>query len=587
MKPAIFQFFPFAALVGLDTLKLALQLAAIDHRLSLLIRGEKGAGKSTAARGLAGLLEDGARFVTLPIGATEDRLLGGLDVEKALKGEPALKPGLLAEAHEGVLYVDEVNLLPDHLADALLDAVASGVHVVEREGFSASQPAEFVLLGSMNPEEGTLRPQLLDRFALAVDIDVSLDPEVRSDVLERRLAHDRDAAAFNQLWEGEQERLSRRLAAARSRVSDVTVSREMLHHIASRVAEHEVRSLRADLAVVRASRACAALEEASAVATSHVDAVLPLALAHRSSGKPRPPRPASPPDGASKADDKRDLQADTRERVFASVDVQAPKLVVEHRADRAGTSAPSSGVAVGPVVAARRTSEPREIDVRSSVIHAVTHTGGIRLRPEDLHERVRAPRASTRYIFVVDSSGSHAVQDRMRLVKGVVSGLLDESQGRHDEVVVIACRGAVARVLVEPTSSRADVDRALEYLPTGGRTPLAHALELAGGYITDNAVAVVVTDGHANVPHQTDDAWADAKAAAGALRCPGLVIDTEDERQATGRPKQLAEAMQGMCARLSDLDQAGVLRIIVEKVSFTFRESRSEIGRQPKSQGHG
>src|SRR5258705_7184067 len=145
--------FPFPALVGLDALKIALQIAAIDRRLSVLIRGDKGAGKSTAARGLVDLLADGAPFVNLPLGATEDRLLGGLDLERALKGDPALKRGLLAEAHGGVLYVDEVNLLPGHLADALLDAAASSLHVVEREGFSATQAADFVMIGSMNPEE--------------------------------------------------------------------------------------------------------------------------------------------------------------------------------------------------------------------------------------------------------------------------------------------------------------------------------------------------------------------------------------------------------------------------------------------------
>ncbi len=175
--------FPFPALVGLDSLKMALQLAAIDRRLSVLIRGDKGAGKSTAARGLVELLEQGAPFVNLPIGATEDRLLGGLDVEKALKGDPALKPGLLSEANGGVLYVDEVNLLPDHLADALLDAVASGVHVLEREGFSAAESTDFVMVGSMNPEEGALRPQLLDRFALAVDVCAPMDPRVRREVV--------------------------------------------------------------------------------------------------------------------------------------------------------------------------------------------------------------------------------------------------------------------------------------------------------------------------------------------------------------------------------------------------------------------
>ena len=212
--------FPFAALVGLETLKLALQLAAIDHRLSVVVRGDKGAGKSTAARGLAALLEGNVPFITLPIGATEDRLLGGLDVEKALRGEPSLKRGLLAEANGGVLYIDEVNLLPDHLADALLDAVASGVHIVEREGFSASQAADFVLLGSMNPEEGALRPQLLDRFALAVDVEAPSDVAMRCEVLERRLAFDRDPEAFDRSWRETQESVASALAVAKARIAE-------------------------------------------------------------------------------------------------------------------------------------------------------------------------------------------------------------------------------------------------------------------------------------------------------------------------------------------------------------------------------
>ena len=180
--------FPFPALVGLDDLKMALQLAAIDRRLSVLIRGDKGAGKSTAACGLVDLLERGAPFVNLPIGATEDRLLGGLDVEKALKGDPALKPGLLSAAHGGVLYVDEINLLADHLVDVLLDVAASGINRIERDGISYTHPARFILVGSMNPEEGELRHQLLDRFGFCVDVRAPSDAVERSEVVRRRLA---------------------------------------------------------------------------------------------------------------------------------------------------------------------------------------------------------------------------------------------------------------------------------------------------------------------------------------------------------------------------------------------------------------
>jgi magnesium chelatase subunit D len=573
--------FPFPALVGLDALKMALQLAAIDRRLSVLIRGDKGTGKSTAARGLVDLLEAGAPFINLPIGATEDRLLGGLDIEKALKGSPALKAGLLTDAHGGVLYVDEVNLLPDHLADALLDAAASGVHVLEREGFSVSEAADFVMVGSMNPEEGALRPQLLDRFALAVDVAAPMDPSVRRAVIERRLSYDASPASFAETWRAERARMAQALEQARARLVEVILPGEILDLIAERVAGQRIRSLRADLAIVRGSRALAALEGASTVATAHVDAVLPLALAHRLDARSRDPRAAppqapQPPRRDGEREREREREGDTAEpqepsdshgavpeRVFAPIAVSVPRLVVEQTTTRAGASSESSGLARGVAIGARQSPEPRELDTRASLLHAVTRSGGgTQIRADDLHERIRTPQAGTRFLFVVDSSGSHGAQERMRTVKGAVNGLLARTPGRHDEVVVIGCRGAAATVLVEPTPALADVERALDYLPTGGRTPLAHALELAAGYVTDASVLILITDGHANVPSRSDDPWADALSAAGAIRCPSLVIDSEDLRSATGRPRDLADAMRGVYVRLADLDEGSVLRII-------------------------
>lgn len=555
--------FPFPALVGLDALKMALQLAAVDRRLSVLIRGDKGAGKSTAARGLAELLENGAPFVNLPIGATEDRLLGGLDFEKALKGEPALKRGLLAAANGGVLYVDEVNLLPDHLADALLDAVATGVHVVEREGFSATEAADFVMVGSMNPEEGALRPQLLDRFALAVDVAAPMEPAIRREVIERRLSYDADPSTFSDRWREERSRMAQQLDDARERLLDVILPGSMLDLIAERIAVVGVGSLRADLAVVRGSRALAALEGAAAVAASHVEAVLPLALAHRVPVRSRtaPPESPAPRREPDPSDDAREPDGRAPERVFAPLPVPAPHLVIEQAA-RPGPRPAASGVRRGVAIGARQTSNPSELDVRATVLHAVARTGPVQVGRDDLHERIRTPQGGTRYLFVVDSSGSHAVGERMRLVKGAVGGLLENAHGRRDEVAVVVCRGGSARVLVEPTPVADDVQRALEALPTGGRTPLAHALELASGYVTDATVLVLLTDGHANVATTSDDPWADALSAAAAIRCPSVVIDSEDERQATGRPRALATAMRGTCVRLADLDQASVLHVI-------------------------
>ena len=461
--------------------------------------------------------------------------------------------------------MDEVNLLADHLADALLDAAASGVLVVEREGFSVSQPAEFVLLGSMNPEEGSLRPQLLDRFALVVDVDAPMEPGVRAAVLQRRLSYDAGPTAFRAQWRDEHTQLTSRLAAARGHAGKVAVSPELLRHIATRTADHGVRSLRADLAVVRASLAYAALRQASAVTPEHVETVLPLALAHRMPPGRRPPSNPPPPRTPQSGDESNESQPENNsldERVFQPIPRNAPRLVIESTAEKAGTIGTGGGPSTGPVVRSRQADEPRELDVRTSVVHALARGGSVLLEVADLHERVRAPRSATRFILVVDSSGSHAVSERMRLVKGVAGGLLDASHGRHDEIVVIGCRGPQAEVLVEPTSSRDEAERALEYLPTGGRTPLAHGFELAAGYVTDQAVVILITDGRANVPVRSEDPWADARHAAAAIRCAALVIDTEDGRSATGRPRELAEVMRARYVRLEELDPSQVLTIV-------------------------
>jgi magnesium chelatase subunit D len=576
--PMTLPLFPFTALVGLDSLKLALQLAAVDGHLSVLARGDKGAGKTTAARALGALMGEAAPFINLPVGATEDRLLGGLDIERAMKGEPALKPGVLAQAHGGVLYIDEVNLLPDHLADALLDAVASGVHVLERDGFSAAQESQFVLVGSMNPEEGRLRPQLLDRFALAVDVSAPMDGTLRREVVERRLSFDADAARFVQTWAAEQQTLAARLALARKCAPAMPCPTEVLDYVANAMCARGVRSLRADLALVRASRALAALERAQITTTAHVDTVLPLVLAHRASAPPVPPHqpphappPAPPsftPDGVHGHGEK-DAGAADHERIFGPVDVRVPRIDTDIVA--AGSTA-GSRTAAEAEAAARRgvvsharlatSTNPDEVDVRASMVYALTRTGSPAPQREDLHEKVRTPVAGRRLLFVVDASGSQAAQQRMRFVKGAVRSILEESTRHRDEVAVIAFRGAQASLVLAPTKSLDEARAAMAYLPTGGRTPLAHGLEMASTYVTDDTMLILLTDGRANVPSHTDDPWTDAMRAASALRCPSLVIDSGAESPATSRARQLADALGATHIRLDALAEASITSVL-------------------------
>jgi magnesium chelatase subunit I len=312
--------FPFSAIVGQEEMKLAILCAAVDPRIGgVLVLGDRGTGKSTAVRALAALLPKmravvGCRFgcdpadnaasceecaalkasgkvksklvpvpvVDLPLGATEDRVVGALDLEKALtSGVKVFEPGLLARAHRGFLYIDEVNLLEDHLVDLLIDVAASGENLVEREGLSVRHPARFVLVGSGNPEEGELRPQLLDRFGLAVEVRTPQDLPSRVDVVRRRDDFERDPDAFIALWHKEDDKLRKRLVAARERVLQVKTPDAALERAAQLCMALGTDGLRGELTVIRAARALAAFDGDPVVSDSHIRRVAKPALRHR------------------------------------------------------------------------------------------------------------------------------------------------------------------------------------------------------------------------------------------------------------------------------------------------------------------
>jgi len=561
MKPIAY---PFSAIVGQEQMKLALLLAAIDWRLGVLLRGDKGAGKTTAARALAILLPEPAPFVNLPIGVTEDRLLGGLHLESTLKGNPQLKPGLLSEAHGGVLYIDEANLLPAHLGDALLDAASSGVNVVEREGFSASHSAEFVLLGSMNPEEGLLRPQLLDRFALSVDIAAPLDVEHRQKIVERRISFEREPTKFAEEWSDDQQALREKISKGRDRVSSIQCPSEILAQVGAAICTADVHSLRADLAAVRASIACAALTGEAIVEPHHVGAVLPLVLNHRVKAGRRSVPPSPPPPPRQQPDTPAAGQSarEAVERIFAPQETMTPAINVSiDDAVQRGDSQQAVLDHPGPVVGTRRTESPREIDLRTTLNHAALETGTLQPRLSDLHEKVRAPRSGIRYLFLIDSSGSHAAQQKMRLVKGAALGLLHRSFSKDDEVAIIVFRGTDAKVLLQPSHQIDEAATALEYLPTGGRTPLAHALELAKMYLTPSTVLILFSDGRANVSLRGGDPWREALTIAQEFNCRALLIDTDTPGRAVGRMSELALVLRASSIPLADIENLDLLEV--------------------------
>ena len=309
--------YPFSAIVGQEEMTRALLVAAVDRSVGgVLVFGDRGTGKSTAVRALAALLpkmravagcdyncapdEHAQRcdscgpgatpksrlmpvpVVDLPLGATEDRVVGSLDLERALvDGEKVFEPGLLARANRGFLYIDEVNLLEDHLVDTLLDVAASGENVVEREGLSVRHPARFVLVGSGNPEEGELRPQLLDRFGLSVDVSTPTDVRSRVEVVKRRDAFERDPDAFIGRWKRKDGRIRSRIVAARERLASVRVSDALLETLATLCMRIGSDGLRGELTLMRAARACAALDGADEVTEAHLREMAGPCLRHR------------------------------------------------------------------------------------------------------------------------------------------------------------------------------------------------------------------------------------------------------------------------------------------------------------------
>ena len=316
----------FTAIVGQEKMKDALILNAINPKLGgVLIRGEKGTAKSTAVRALAALLPDievvvdcrfgcnphnrgqmcqecidrldngeelcikkrKTRVIELPVGSTEDRVVGTLDLEQAIKkGEKRFEPGILAQANRGILYVDEVNLLDDHIVDILLDSAAMGVNVVEREGVSYSHPAEFILIGTMNPEEGELRPQLLDRFGLCVNIEGIADIDQRVEVVKRRAFYEQDPAGFQKNWKAEEEKLRQAIVQAKELLEQVTVSDDILYLIARIAIDMNVDGHRAGIMMMKASKTLAALNGRRQVLKEDVQRAADMALQHRMRRKP-------------------------------------------------------------------------------------------------------------------------------------------------------------------------------------------------------------------------------------------------------------------------------------------------------------
>jgi magnesium chelatase subunit D len=636
--------FPFSAIVGQETLKTALLVNAVDPRVGgVLVRGEKGTAKSTAVRALAAVLPpievvadcrfscdpaDAAhlcdeclaragegelpratrrpRVVELPVSATEDRLVGTLDMEYALKhGERRFEAGLMAAANRGILYVDEVNLLDDHLVDTLLDAAAMGVNTVEREGVTFSHPARFILVGTMNPEEGDVRPQLLDRFGLCVDVQGLAIPDQRVAVVERRSMFEDDRDSFLQEWEAEESELEATLLRARTTVRDMRVPRALVFLIANACAEMGVDGHRADLTMARAATALAALEGRDAPGIDDIRAVAPLVLAHRMRRRPFEDvsfdqmridalLPAGADDGGGAAIPR------PEEGGCAGDGDASATVAVLRTIDAAGVEESPADRLVTPLDASRRggsgrRQETRSDDKRGRYSHAETPRPGtdpdvavdatirqaasrgpskvpglaINVTPEDIRSKVRKRRVGTSIVFCVDASGSMGASSRMEAAKGAVLDLLVDAYKRRDRVGVVSFRGNEAEVLLTPTSSVELAQLRLRAMETGGATPLASgiakSLELLAAEVRRDQEAVpwlvLVSDGRANVGLKGGLGSDDARSMATRVReskVNALVVDTSETAAAGASARELARLAGGEYLRLPKPESASM-----------------------------
>jgi len=633
--------YPFSAIVGQEDLKLALLLNAVSPEVGgVLVRGEKGTAKSTAVRALARLLppirvvsgcpyscdpeapdpecpagphpEDASwerrpvRLAELPVGASTDRLTGTLDIERALtEGERAFEPGILASAHRGILYVDEVNLLSDHLVDLLLDVAAMGTNHVEREGVSVRHPSRFILVGTMNPEEGELRPQLLDRFGVTVEVSGNLDAAERVEIVRRRLRYEADPRSFAAEWTAAEEELARGIEEAREGLPSVHLSEDTLHQIAAVCTRLGVDGLRGDLVTAKAALALAAWEARDVVATADVRRAALLALSHRRRRNPfeetgldpeelesllpedpgpDPPGGGAPPQNGGDTGSQApvpgpsEVRPGSGERTFSATETFEPARLEVPEKGSSGPLGRRSRV-VGdhghPVGDCEADQMAGDLALAATVRAAAPHQrargragSGLVLRRGDLRRNLREGREGNLVLFVVDTSGSMAARVRMSAVKGAVLSLLTDAYQRRDKVGLVSFRGKGARVLLPPTSGVDVAASRLADLPTGGRTPLAAGLEKAAEVIQRERarekerrpLLVILTDGRAT-------AGPDPRGAAaelGRLGISSVVVDTEEGYVRLGMAGILAEALGARCLRLEEL-RAETLVELVER----------------------
>ncbi len=622
--------FPFAAVVGQADVKEALLIALVNPKAGgVLVAGEKGSAKSVLVRALAQVNPE-QKIVELPLNATEDQVFGNIDLEQALTcGRKVFSPGLLERAHEQVLYVDEINLLRREVLTGILEVVDRGINAVEREGISHRHEVRLTLIGTMNPEEGTLTPAILDRFGMFVAVRREMDTTVRADILRRVLTYEQDAAIFVAQYREETERLARRCEEARSRLGKIAIDPAMMQLAAQYCAQAHSAGHRAELYLLEAARTIAALAEREYLLPADMERAAYFVLPHRmrkeyasqppesppeqpeeqeppqdkNSSQDPPPSPPPPNDNAETAEpppDKPDESdeppppdnGEGQERI-ADIDqsLSGEQLQVNLPHERQERHGSGKRSLIGPDLKqgryVRATLPPGKLTdlafdatLRAAAPYQSSRPKGrcaIVIRKTDLRQKVREKRIGNIFLFVVDASGSMGARERMKMVKGAVFTMLQDVYQKRDQVGLIAFRRKTAEVLLPVTRSVDLAQKCLATLPTGGKTPLAEGLDSALLLLqtlrkkdkNSRPILVLITDGRANSSDGGDPIAAAVGVAQkiGRTGIPSVVIDTESDFISLAVARQVARSMGSTYYRLQELSEAAVVHIVQNALS--------------------